>query len=110
MKEKENHLEILEFHPLQSTESSSSNRRTNPQKEEDARHQTAAKYTTHVPLRGKNKLSQREKKAIQLKCNQHPFPPSVAVTCYPLNQHPYATGIKAAINGQKKKQKGGGNV
>ena len=78
MKEKENHLETLEFHPLQRTESS--NRRTKPQKEEDARHQIVTKYTTHVPLRGANKLSQRGKGAAQLKCNQHPFPLSKAVT------------------------------
>ena len=97
MKEKENHLETLEFHPLQSTESS--NRRTKPRKEEDARHQVVTKYTTPVPLREAHKLSQRGKGAAQLKCNQHPFPPSKAVTRY-LSQH--ATGIKVAINGQKK--------
>ena len=100
MKEKENHLKTLQFHPLQSTESSS--RRTKPQKEGDARHQTITMYTTHVPLREANKLSQRGKGAAQLKCNQRPFPPSKAATRY-TNQH--ATGIKAAINGQKKGEK-----
>ena len=60
MKEKENHLETLKFHPLKSTKPS--NRRTNPPKEEDVMQQSAAKYATHLPLREANELSQRDKK------------------------------------------------
>ena len=71
MKEKETDLETLEFHPLQSTESNNS--RTNLQKEKDVRHQAAAKYTTHIPLREANKLSQRKRKGRTVEMQSAPY-------------------------------------
>ena len=100
MKEKENHLETLEFHPIQSTESS--NRKTNPQKEKDCQAPDSSQiYNPRSPKRGKQVVSEG-KWGRTVEMQSAPISYQQGSTRCP-NQH--ATGIKAAINGQKKGEK-----